>query len=77
VDQDGDIIDVYLQTRRDAEAARRFFRRPLSSHGKSPWKIVTDKLGNYGVARRELMPAAFYGFRQDHAFDRWNEAVTA
>ncbi len=60
VDQDGDVIDVYLQTRRNAEAAKRFFRRPLRSHGKSPWKIVTDKLGSYGVARRELMPATIH-----------------
>ena len=49
VDQDGDVIDVYLQTRRKAEAARRFFRRLLRFHGKSPWKIVTDKLVSYGV----------------------------
>ena len=60
VDQDGDVVDVYLQTRRDAEAAKRFFRRLLRSHGKRPWKIVTDKLGSYGVARRELMPATIH-----------------
>jgi putative transposase len=60
VDQDGDVIDVYLQTRRNAEAAKRFFRRLLRSHGRSPRKIVTDKLGSYGVARRELMPAAIH-----------------
>jgi len=60
VDQDGEVVDVSLQTRRDAEAAKRFFRRLLKSHGKSPWKIVTDKLGSYGVARRELMPAAIH-----------------
>jgi len=60
VDQDGDVIDVYLQTRRDAETAKRFFRRRLRSHGKSPWKIVTDKLRSYGVARRELMQATIH-----------------
>jgi len=36
VDQDGDVIDVYLQTHRNAEAAKRFFRRLLQSHGTSP-----------------------------------------
>ena len=56
VDQDGDVVDVYLQARRNAEAAKRFFRRLLRSHGTSPRKIVTDKLGSYGVARRALMP---------------------
>ena len=60
MDQDGDVVDVYLQARRDAEAAKRFFRRLLRSHGNRPWKIVTDKLGSYGVARRELMPATIH-----------------
>jgi len=60
VDQDGDVVDVYLQARRDAEAAKRFFRRLLRSHGTSPRKIVTDKLGSYGVARRALMPETIH-----------------
>jgi putative transposase len=65
VDQDGDVVDVYVQTRRDAETAKRFFRRLLRSHGTSPRKIVTDKLGSYRVARRELMPETI------HSSDRY------
>lgn len=60
VDQDGDVVDVCRQARRDAEAARRFFRRLLRSHGTSPRKIVTDNLGRYGVARRALMPETIH-----------------
>ena len=60
VDQDGDVIDVYLQVRRNAEATKRFFRRLIRSHGTSPRKIVTDKLGSYGVARRALMPETIH-----------------
>jgi len=60
VDQDGDVIDVYLQPRRDAKAAKRFFRRLLRSHGEGLWKIVTDKLRSYGVARRDPMPATIH-----------------
>ena len=60
VDQDGDVVDVYLQTRRDAKAAKRFFRRLLKSHGDTPWRIVTDKLRSYGVAHRELMSDAIH-----------------
>lgn len=60
VDQAGDVVDVYLQARRDAEAAKRFFRRLLRSHGTSPRTIVTDNLGSYGVARRVLMPEAIH-----------------
>ena len=56
VDQDGEVVDVLLQTRRDAAAAKRFFKRLLKSHGGEPRKIVTDKLRSYGVAHRQLMP---------------------
>ena len=60
VDQDGEVIDVYLQKRRDAAAAKRFFKRLLKKHRDEPRKIVTDKLRSYGVAHRELMPDAIH-----------------
>ena len=50
VDQDGEVVDVYLQAKRDGAAAKRFFRRLLRSHGGQPRKIVTDKLRSFGVA---------------------------
>jgi putative transposase len=56
VDQDGEVVDVYLQAKRDGAAAKRVFKRLLRSHGGEPRKIVTDKLRSYGVAHRELMP---------------------
>ena len=56
VDQDGEIVDVYLQSKRDGATARRFFRRLLRSNAGEPRKIVTDKLRSYGVAHRELIP---------------------
>ena len=56
VDQDGEVVDVFLQARRDGKAAKRFFKRLLRSHGEEPRKIVTDKLRSYGVAHRELIP---------------------
>jgi putative transposase len=54
VDQDGEVVDVFLQARRDGKAATRFFKRLLKAHGGAPRKMVTDKLGSYGVAHREL-----------------------
>ena len=57
VDQDGEVVDVYLQERRDANAAKRFFRRFLKSGG-IPREIITDKLRSYGVAHRSLSPEA-------------------
>ncbi len=56
VDQDGEIVDVFLQRRRDGKAAKRFLKRLLKAHGMEPRKIVTDKLRSYGVAHRELIP---------------------
>ena len=56
IDQEGEVLDVYLQIKRDGAAAKRFFKRLLRSHVGEPRKIVTDKLRSYGVAHRELMP---------------------
>ena len=56
VDQDGEVVDVFLQAKRDVTAVKRFFKRLLRSHGGDPRKIVTDKLRSYGVAHREIIP---------------------
>ena len=64
VDQDGEVVDVYLQGKRDGTAAKRFFRRLLRRHGAEPRKIVTDKLRSYGVAHRELIPETIHSTQQ-------------
>jgi len=64
VDQDGEVVDVYLQARRDGVAAKRFFKRLLRSNGGEPRKIVTDKLRSYGVAHRELIPESIHSTKQ-------------
>ncbi len=64
VDQDGEVIDVYLQKRRDGAAAKRFFKRLLKTHRDEPRKIVTDKLRSYGVAHRELIPDTIHDTSQ-------------
>ena len=60
VDQDGEVVDVFLQKRRDAKAAKRFFKRMLKKNKGEPRKIVTDKLRSYAVAHRELIPEAIH-----------------
>ena len=64
MDQDSDVVDVYLQARLDGAAAKRFFRRLLGSHGGEPRKIVTDKLRSYGVAHREVIPETIHRTQQ-------------
>ena len=64
VDQDGEVVDVYLQAKRDGAAAKRFFKRLLRNHGGEPRKIVSDKLRSYGVAHRELIPETIHSTNQ-------------
>ncbi len=64
VDQDGEVVDVFLQSRRDGAAAKRFFKRLIKKHGNEPRKIVTDKLRSYGVAHRELIPESIHDTSQ-------------
>ncbi len=52
VDQDGDLID------------RRFFRTLLKSQRQEPVRLVTDKLGSYRVAHRDIMPGVLHDTRR-------------
>src|SRR5215211_7122898 len=56
VDQHGVVLDILVQDRRNATAAKRFFRRLLAGLKYKPKRLVTDGLRSYGVAHRELMP---------------------
>jgi putative transposase len=55
VDQDGNVLDILVTSRRDAKAAPRFFRKLLTGLRSVPRVLVTDKLASYGVAHRRLM----------------------
>ncbi|MGP3691332.1 IS6 family transposase [Streptomyces sp. IBSNAI002] len=57
VDADGNVLDILVQNRHDKVAARRFFRRLLTTTGQVPRVIITDKLRSYGAAHREVMPS--------------------
>ncbi len=60
VDQDGDVIDIFLQPRRDRCAAERFLRRLLRGQGAEPRRLITDKLRSYSAAHRTVMPAVLH-----------------
>ena len=57
VDQDGDVIDILVQSRRDCRAATRFFRKLLKGQERTPGRLVTDKLSSYRAAHRAVMPS--------------------
>jgi putative transposase len=54
VDQDGNVLDILVTSRRDTKAATRFFRKLLKSLEYVPRVVVTDKLGSYPAARRRV-----------------------
>ena len=64
VDQDGDVIDILVQSRRDRRAAARFFRKLLKGQGREPRRLITDKLRSYASAHRTVMLSVVHSTRQ-------------
>ena len=60
VDEDGDIIDILVQPRRNRRAAERFFRKLLKRRGREPRRLITDKLRSYSAALRSVMPSVVH-----------------
>ena len=56
VDANGDVLEILLQSRRDAHAAKRFLNKLMKRWGV-PRVLVTDKLRSYGAAIRDLCPS--------------------
>ena len=64
VDQDGDVIDNLVQSRRNRRAATRFFRKLLKGQGREPRRLITDRLRSYAAAHRTVMPSVVHSTRQ-------------
>ncbi len=64
VDQDGDLLDILVQSQRDRRAAIRFFRKVLKGQGRLPHRLITDKLRSYSAAQRTVMPSVPHSTRQ-------------
>ena len=56
VDQDGVVLDILVQRRRNKQAAKKFFRKLLKGCQYVPRVVITDKLKSYGAAKREILP---------------------
>src|SRR3954465_2017776 len=56
VDQHGIVLDVLVQSRRNAKAAKRLLRKLLKKQGTAPRVMITDKLASYAAAKRTVMP---------------------
>src|SRR6266508_3021202 len=57
VDQDGNVLDILVQRKRDKRAAKKFFRKLLKGLTYVPRVLITDKLKNYGAAKRHMLPS--------------------
>jgi putative transposase len=57
VDQDGNVLDILVQSRRNKQAARKFFRRLLKNLAYVPRVLISDKLASYGAARQDVLPS--------------------
>ncbi len=56
VDQEGEVLDILVQSRRNKKAAKKFFRKLLKGLQYVPRVIITDKLKSYSAAKAEIMP---------------------
>ena len=56
IDQDGHVLEILVQGRRNTRAARRFFRKLLRGLQYVPRVIITDKLKSYAAAKRTILP---------------------
>ena len=65
VDQDGDVLDILVQRRRDKKAAKKFLRKLLKGSRYVPRLIITDKLKSYSAVKLAVMPSV------EHRQDRW------
>src|SRR3954466_8727637 len=57
VDQDGVVLDVLVQSRRDKQAAKRLLRKLLKRQSRVLRVMIMDKLASYGAAKGEVMPS--------------------
>ncbi len=77
VDSEGEVLDLLVQPKRDKQAALRLMRKLLKKQGNAPDELVTDRLGSYGAARRELRLSACHeqGLRRNNGAENSHQPV--
>jgi transposase-like protein len=81
VDQEGEVLDILVQSRRDKKAAKKFFRKLLTGLRYVPRLIITDKLKSYSAARAEVLqcraPSAEVSEQSSREFSSANQVARA
>ena len=77
VDDEGEVLDILVQKRRDKAAAVKLMRKLLKKQGVAPSVIVTDKLRSYGAARAEIGLSARHeqGLRRNNRAENSHQPV--
>jgi transposase-like protein len=77
VDDEGEVLDLLVQRRRDKNAAVKLMRKLLKKHGFAPDVLVTDKLRSYGVAKVALGLSARHeqGLRKNNRAENSHQPV--
>ena len=77
VDDEGEVLDLLVQRRRDKNAAVRLMRKLLKKQGFPPDVLVTDKLRSYGAARSEMRLSARHeqGLRKNNRAENSHQPV--
>ena len=77
VDDEGEVLDLLVQRRRDTRAALRLMRKLLKKQGFVPKLLVTDKLRSYAAAFRRLRLTGRHeqGLRKNNRAENSHQAV--
>ena len=77
VDSEGEVLALLVQSKRNTAAALRLMRKLLKKQGYAPNELVTDKLGSYGAARRDLGLSARHeqGLRKNNRAENSHQPV--
>ena len=77
VDDAGEVLDILVQRRRSARAAKRFLRKLLRGRRMVPCAIVTDRLASYAAAKAVVMPTVSHlrGWRQNNRVENSHQPV--
>jgi len=77
VDSEGEVLDLLVQPKRDTAAALRLMRKLLKKQGYAPNELVTDKLGSYDAARRELRLSCRHeqGLRKNNRAEKFHQPI--
>src|SRR6266542_5509284 len=57
VDQQGNVLSILVQSRRNKAAAKKFFRKLLKGCQYVPRVLLTDKLGSYAADKKDVLPS--------------------